>query len=249
MANILAKYGIKEVADVMLYDINDDGSLGAPVLYLDTLKVSTIEQTAEEVSARGGKGNPELISWNYNKEINITLEDALFSAKSMAIMFGNGTVTGESDTTVTQHFVWTATSSGSTKPSTMTKNGKTYTISNASIYSMDDMSVVSSVSSGTNYYVVAQGTTTAGKVQKIEISNDTFPGTYTLIGDTYARSYDTGKDEFYQFIIHKAKMQANQTITLQAEGDPSTFSFSMKVLKPSTGNMMELIKYDLSQAT
>lgn len=247
MANILAKYGIKEVADVMLYEINDDGSFGAPVLYLDTLKVSTIEQTAEEVSARGGKGNPELISWNYNKEINITLEDALFSAKSMAIMFGNGNVAGESDTQVIQHFVWKATASGTTKPTTMEKNGVSYTIASASIYSMDDMSAVSSVTSGTNYYVVAQGTTTAGKVQKVEISNDSFPGTYALVGDTYARSYQTGDDEFYQFIIHKAKMQANQTITLQAEGDPSTFSFSMKVLKPVSGPMMELIKYDLSK--
>lgn len=56
MADILQKYGIKEVADVTFYDIQDDGSVGAPVLYLDTLKVSTIEQTAENTSARGGKG-------------------------------------------------------------------------------------------------------------------------------------------------------------------------------------------------
>ena len=58
MASILDKYGIKEVADVTFYKINDDGSRGDPVLYLDTLKVSTIEQTAEEAEARGGKGNP-----------------------------------------------------------------------------------------------------------------------------------------------------------------------------------------------
>ena len=56
MASILDKYGIKEVADVTFYKINDDGSRGDPVLYLDTLKVSTIEQTAEEAEARGGKG-------------------------------------------------------------------------------------------------------------------------------------------------------------------------------------------------
>ena len=62
MANILDRYGIKEVADVTFYDVNDDGSRGAPVLYLDTLKVSTIEQTAEEAEARGGKGNPPTLS-------------------------------------------------------------------------------------------------------------------------------------------------------------------------------------------
>lgn len=50
---------IKEVADVTFYKINEDGTPGAPVLFLDTLKVSTIEQTAETADARGGKGNPK----------------------------------------------------------------------------------------------------------------------------------------------------------------------------------------------
>ena len=66
MANnsILDRYGIKEVADVTFYKINSDSTIGDPVLFLDTLKVSTIEQTAETVDARGGKGNPKLITWD-----------------------------------------------------------------------------------------------------------------------------------------------------------------------------------------
>ena len=48
MASILDRYGIKEVADVTFYEINEDGTPGKPVLVLDTLKVSTIEQTGEE---------------------------------------------------------------------------------------------------------------------------------------------------------------------------------------------------------
>ena len=89
MANILDRYGIKEVADVTFYEINTDGTPGKPVLFLDTLKVSTIEQTAETAEARGGKGNPVLISWDYGKEINVSIEDALFSPKSMNIMLGS----------------------------------------------------------------------------------------------------------------------------------------------------------------
>lgn len=69
MANILERYGIKEVADVTFYDITDAGAAGAPVLYLDTLKVSTIEQTAEEAIAKGGKGNPPLIVWDLTSTI------------------------------------------------------------------------------------------------------------------------------------------------------------------------------------
>ena len=86
--SILEKYGIKEVADVVFYEKDSKGAPSAPVLYLDTLKVSTIEQSAEIVDATGGKGNVKLISWDTNKEITATFEDALFSAKSLAIMFG-----------------------------------------------------------------------------------------------------------------------------------------------------------------
>ena len=92
MASILDRYGIKEVADVTFYKIKEDGTAGEPVLYLDSLKVSTIEQTAETVYAQGGKGNPRLIGWDFGKEITLSLEDALFSPKSMAVMFGNGEV-------------------------------------------------------------------------------------------------------------------------------------------------------------
>ena len=98
MASIFDHYGIKEVADVTFYKINSDGSKGAPVLYLDTLKVSTIEQTASSADARGGKGNPKLVSWDFGKEINVTLTDALFSPASMAIMFGDKSGVNTKDT-------------------------------------------------------------------------------------------------------------------------------------------------------
>jgi hypothetical protein len=108
MANILDRYGIKEVADVTFYELEGEGKIGAPVLYLDTLKVSTIEQTAESTSARGGKGNPELIMWDYGKEITVTLEDALFSAKSMAMMYGVKT-TDNQDFTNAEYVLKTVT--------------------------------------------------------------------------------------------------------------------------------------------
>lgn len=43
-----------------------------------------------------------------------------------------------------------------------------------------------------------------------------------VVGDTFMRSEKTDKDEAFQFIIGKAKVLSNTTITLQAEGDPST---------------------------
>ena len=43
-----------------------------------------------------------------------------------------------------------------------------------------------------------------------------------VVGDTFMRSQETGADEPFQFIINKAKVLSNVTITLEAEGDPST---------------------------
>lgn len=91
--NIFQQYGIKEVADVCLYaielDENDD-EIYIPVLYLDTLKVSTVEEKASQVSAQGGIGNPKLITWDYGRDITVNLEDALFSPASQGMTWGGG---------------------------------------------------------------------------------------------------------------------------------------------------------------
>jgi hypothetical protein len=82
----------------------------------------------------------------------------------------------------------------------------------------------------------------------IDVSASSFPGTYYVTGDTYARSEASGRDEFYQFIIPKAKVTSENTITLEAEGDPSVFNLNLHVLRPADGVMMKLVKYDLAGA-
>ena len=252
MANILERYGIKEVADVTFYEIGATGKPERPVLYLDTLKVSTIEQTAEQAEARGGKGNPPLIIWDYGKEITVTLEDALFSAKSMAIMFGNGTVKnykGESAYIMkTEQFVAAGTEMP-TEGKTVSgwnhqfegPDGKLYAKKNPKFYDAEGKTVTTLVANERyfcSYDLLAEGSV-------IEVSANSFPGTYYVTGDTYARSEVTGADEFFQFIIPKAKVNSENTITLEAEGDPSVFNMSLRVMRPVDGQMMKLVKYNL----
>lgn len=91
--NIFDQYGIKEVADVTLYSIHKkkDGSgevYYVPALYLDTLKISSVEKTAENVWAQGGLGNSRLICWDYGKQINVSLEDALCTPASLGLCWG-----------------------------------------------------------------------------------------------------------------------------------------------------------------
>ena len=264
MANILDRYGIKEVADVTFYELSNTGVPTHPVLYLDTLKVSTIEQTAEESDARGGKGNAALISWDYGKEITVTLEDALFSAKSMAIMFGNGSVADYSGDGAyimkTEQFVATETTipkhTSGNYPAVsgwdnhfVAPDGKRYEKVNPKFYDAAGK-VLDGTKTTPDKFVVGQRyfCTFDLKVNGaiIDISANSFPGTYYVTGDTYARSEASGKDEFFQFIVPKAKVQSENTITLEAEGDPSVFNMNLKVLRPADGIMMKLVKYDLA---
>lgn len=261
MASILDRYGIKEVADVTFYKIDNNGKPERPVLYLDTLKVSTIEQTAESTEARGGKGNAALISWDYGKEINVTLEDALFSAKSMAIMFGDGTVTSlgstfattaadgnnimrtevftatsAADTTTISSYGWNAYVKGPKGNKVEKKNPKFYD---------EEGTYVTSFTADTKYFCTYD--LEGQNAYVIEVSANSFPGTYYVTGDTFARSEASGDDEFFQFIIPKAKVTSENTITLEAEGDPSVFNMSLKVLRPEDGVMMKLVKYGLTE--
>lgn len=175
------KFGIKEVADVRFYEVGkvtvaDNGAVtaeGSPVLDLDSLKVSTMEFTAEQTEARGGKGNPPLIIWDYGREVNVTLEDALLSIESMEVMFGKKSAKGS-----------------------------------------------------------------------IVIDANSFPGTYAVVGKTFARNFTDGKDHLFTFYIPKAKVQSENTITMEAEGDPSVFNMSLRVLRDNDGKMVELIRDD-----
>lgn len=255
--NILDRYGIKEVADVTFYEISETGAASVPVLYLDTLKVSTIEQTAEEAEAKGGKGNAPLIIWDYGKEITVTLEDALFSAKSMAIMFGNGQVkelkSGSNVIAKTEQFVASeeVADTGNNGANADGKGwSKDFTGPDGKIYSKKDVKFYEA--SGKSTTKLTQGQryfcsfNLAIEGAEIEVSANSFPGTYYVTGDTYARSETTGKDEFFQFIIPKAKVQSENTITLEAEGDPSVFNMNLRVMRPTDGVMMKLVKYSLT---
>lgn len=57
-------------------------------MYFDTLKLSSVEQSASSTSAKGGQGNPELITWNFGKEITVNLTDALYTPASLSLLWG-----------------------------------------------------------------------------------------------------------------------------------------------------------------
>ena len=308
--NIFDKYGIKEVANVYFEALEDDLAAGVYkgdiVLFLDSLKVSTIETTGENTAAQGGWGNPKLIQWDYGKEINITLEDALMSLESLRFMLGgaikkpaadapviirhteevvcgeNGVVPKPKDhltgvvltpKATTGHPIRLINLGGgvdpqdATKPSPATGARTQIVTADAEIdgehaisFKNPKMIGASAVSSQKGDHIrifweeVVKGAANEQEsAVEVTISPDTFPGTYKVVGDTFMRSEKTGKDEPFQFIINKAKVQSNVTLTLQAEGDPTTFEMTLNVLRSTNDDgqneMMKLVRYNIASSS
>lgn len=180
-------YGLKEVADCALYPtdatltiaydgtkvtvtgakpssnaVGQDAEYTSPLVF-DTLKVTNFEMSSDETSAKGGKGNPELLNWSYGKSLSFSMEDALLSSDTLHLLYGS------------------------------------------------------------------QKRSTAGD-GIIVIDGGTFPGAYMMVGITVIRNLVTGNDTPFVFVIPKVQFQVTGTLTMQAEGDPSTFEMSAKCL-------------------
>lgn len=288
MAIILNKYAIKEVADVMFYELDSEGAPSAPVLYLDTLKTSTLSQSSETVDARGGKGNVKLLTWDTNKELTIELTDALFSAKSLGIMFGGNMVdngneqevlktlkfkdvktVGESASSTTGYWKFTIKDveyaisktkctyfkykDGETDPSPIayTSAAEAEAITEFDFVTFDLLDCTKCV----NGFAVARqtGASDNGVVKNgitIDITANFNSNTYYITGDTYARNFESGQDEFLQFIIPKGKISAEDvSLTMEADGDPAEFAMTVQCLKANDGSMVKLVKYTLGDAS
>lgn len=427
--NIFEQYGIKEVADVVFYSIEldeNDDEVYVPVIYFDTLKVSTLEQTAQQAIAKGGLGNADLIVWDYGKEITLKLEDALFSPASQGMLWGgrhgvktlaligtfsknvyatdvygntvyinnNGTaatpsgtkdytckfkIENFSDFSLTAStvegedkiFEWTCNvrislyenldkyyiedlkircttkKDGTRKWTIVSTNNKitkkaknnsgvlvnidigtftlddnlnvgppeetVYRIDNAiqnvkylermekckaeqtfvintdsntthsncrylSKYAESELTVfidpktMQPYEPNTTQYTRRNGQVIEGNLRVIKqheiyykwtrtkaveytslghqivVDATHFPGTYRVVGETYARSRDTGKDERYQFEIPLCKLSSNTSLTLQAEGEPTTFNAELRVLRREDGIMMKLTQYAVDKS-
>lgn len=231
-----------------------------PVLFLDTLKVTNINQTAEQVYATGGRGNANLIGWDYGKEITLHFEDALFTPASMSATFGayegGDFRTGVKDVkeldrmekvVAARSFIVPAGNSNGTPSEADHTAQAVYVDPNT----MEPYQDGTPIAEGEVYLKWTRSIAYEGNSlgSKIEISADKFPGTYKIVGDTFVRSKDTGEDQRFQFVVNQAKMGGEQSIELSADGDPVVFNMDITVLRPDNGCMMQFIQYDVVENT
>ena len=108
------KFGVRECANIVFRAKTPTNigkykfQPGQPVLYIDTATTSSVEQSTTTVYAQGGRGNVRLVSWEGEKTLTFTVEDALLSPISLAMLSGADLFQG-SDTVKTVHFHTTST--------------------------------------------------------------------------------------------------------------------------------------------
>ena len=99
----------------------------------------------------------------------------------------------------------------------------------------------------TRYVKYKEGIDDSTLGKQIEINTDTFPGYFRIVGETHIREQKTGKDQRYQFIIPKAKINNDTNLTLEAAGDPSIFDLTVDVIAPPDDIVLELKQFDVEK--
>ena len=83
-------YGTKGLYSVVLkatYNIEDLGiEEGEVVASFDDIQIGGLDELHRVISARGGYGNPGLVTWDVTRELNLNFSQGIFSKKQLQIL-------------------------------------------------------------------------------------------------------------------------------------------------------------------
>lgn len=239
MEHQISKFGAVTVMDALLRDPQTK----KPILYLDTLKVSSISMEGETKEIRGGINAPTLIEYDFGRMVNFEMQDALASISSLAVMWGgkqadaakselyvNKIVTGAEGVLTdfaydlvegTQKLVWAYNA-----------------VTGAEVYLKKDASVVTAYSDEPMTTALGQGVSLLLFIDgpapengsQVTIDNISLPPVVELIGKTFFIEQNNGKQMSYQINIPMLKINMGGGLTMEAEGDAAVFDFAGKAL-------------------
>lgn len=251
------KFGIRECANIV-FRAKSDRKIGGqvfkkhqPVLYIDTATTSTLEQAVSTVYAVGGRGAVRLLSWDGEKQITFTFEDALISPIGLSVLAGAGLLKGSDSQKVNVH-VTTETSINSDGEIDLSDaigsneelcdkaplfileveadGSATGTVYRATTVDVNNKKIT--VENGgslvgkqvkVDYYVARK----SSQVYEVQIRPEMLGGNFYIEADTLFRRQDNGDDMPAILTIPNAKVQSNITFTMAGSGDPSTFTFTV----------------------
>lgn len=252
MAN--KRYGMKEVANVIFFDV----ATNKPVLFFDTLKVSTIENESDSAEATGGQGNGRLLSWDFGRKATLTMQDALLSDISLSLLAGTTVKTTDIKAVGREVIVAVKDATAGVK---VTLKDEPIAMNTVAIYKVDkgvmgqevtgvtqdgtDKKVLKiageAVAEGEQVMVFYEYKVTSTDATQVTFNGSAFPATYKVVGDTIVRGED-GVDRKMQFVIPKAKLQSNFSLTMDAE-NVSTFDFTLDILvEAGTNKLYDIIR-------
>ncbi|OME53980.1 hypothetical protein BSK59_15475 [Paenibacillus odorifer] len=250
----MARFGVKEVADVIFYNLLTNKA----ELFLDTLKLSNLENAAETVYANGGKGAPRLVSWDFGRTATFNVQDALLNPKAISMQAGTE-LENKIETIYERVVAVSVDDTGNSKISLeqIPDEGSVEIYESADGYSHDkEVTKGSIVINGKDLEIPAASLAVGKKVivyfsyqtvseaEVITLSSDKFGGFYRVVGKTLWRSEATGKDEKVQIVLPKVKISSAFTLTMQPDGDPSVFDMNLDVMKaPDSTDMVKIVRY------
>ena len=226
---------------------------GQPVLYIDSAKASTLEGAATSVYATGGRGNTRLVAWEGEKTLTFTVEDALLSPVSFAMLSGAGLIKGKDEEKVHVHMTSYVQIDTAEIDLTDALGVNDTICASAPIFVIvteEDGSITGNLievkadvggkkllpATGSSfdeayvgktvmvdYYVIKN----SANVSELQIDAENFAGYYYVEADTLFRRQDGSGDMPANFTLPNVKIQSNFTFSMASSGDPSTFSFTM----------------------
>lgn len=243
------RFGVKEVANVFFINLVTN----KVDLYLDTLKMSNLENANETSYAVGGQGAGRLIGWDFGRTANFVLQDALLNPKSLSMQAGTA-IEKKIETIYERVDVVSEVDGANTKVtldnvpdvgSVQIEKADGTVVPDGSITISGNDVTVPTASLGVGELVTVTYTwQTATQADVITIKSDKFGGYYKVVGKTFWRSESTGLDEKVQIVLPKAKISSAFTLTMQPDGDPSVFDMSLDVFKdPKSTDMVKLVRY------
>lgn len=255
------KFGVREICNVVfrakapLKIGSATFKKGQPVFFMDSAKTSTLESASTSVYATGGRGNTRLVTWEGEKTLTFTVEDALISPISFAMLSGAGVVKGKKGSADEVH-VHTTTNinvgeAGKVDLSdVLGANEKICSTAPIFVMGIEEgdgsltgelytATLAENVLTITGPEVPAAGTTVmvdyyvlkkAANVTELQIDAEKFAGQFYVEADTLFRAQKDGQDYPANITLPNIKIQSNWTFTMASSGDPSTFTFTMDAM-------------------
>ena len=243
-------YGLREVCDLTFFDLTTN----KPFLYMDYALTSTNEHSAETTYATGGKGNPRRLAFDGNRQSTLTISTQIIDFRIIALLAGAEVEKGV--TNIFKREVLTAVDDGGIIKITLSQTPVNGTVTvfplssdavageEEDITVMDNDIIITNGTAGTQYVAYYQFKSDSN-AEKISFKAKNFPKYCRIVGDTLIKNEATGENEPFQMVAHKAKPQANFTLTMASEGEPTTLemTFDLFASQENDDEFISYIKY------